>query len=604
MQKLLSKTAMQCLLTATVSLIIFSACQRDLEDPGTGNNNGGTPTNIDNITVIASMRGVVVDENNQPVTGATVKSGTNTTTTDRYGVFRFNDISLAKENGKVLVERNGYFTAHRTFPTTAGRIHNVRIKLLPKTNTGNFTASSGGTITLTTGGKLVMPANAVTDAAGNAYSGQVNVAMTWINPTATDLPDIMMGDLRGLTTAGDERGLETFGMLGVELTTPGGQPLQVASGKTAELSFPIPASLAGAAPATIDLWHFDEATARWKQEGTATKTGNFYVANVSHFSFWNCDAPFPLINLCMKLVDATTTQPLNNVQVRIKRSNGSYGSGWTDSLGNLCGKVPKNEPLTLEVMNQCNTAAYSQSIGPFSADANLGTVSATLPAASTLVITGTLLNCANTNVTNGAVVIYTPGSYSYVIPVTNGTFSHTILRCTNTAINFSVLGVDYTALQQGMPISGTGNTGTVNIGNIVACGNNSAQFAEYIIDGNPYTFAAPPDQFNCADSTGTWGSYTNKTQFYGFKGNGNTAIGSFNLMFTNNIAAGSFPIQSGFMQYTASVQALQFVGPSPTVNITSFGAAGGGFIEGNFNEMMMVSGTPKMVSCTFRVRRN
>ena len=31
----------------------------------------------------------------------------------------------------------------------------------------------------------------------------------------------------------------------------------------------------------------DEATARWKQEGKAGKTGAMYVAKVSHFSFWN-----------------------------------------------------------------------------------------------------------------------------------------------------------------------------------------------------------------------------------------------------------------------------------------------------------------------------
>jgi hypothetical protein len=58
------------------------------------------------------------------------------------------------------------------------------------------------------------------------------------------------------------------------------------------------------------------------------------------------------------------------------------------------------------------------------------------------------------------------------------------------------------------------------------------------------------------------------------------------------------------MQYTASVQAMQFVSPNPVVTITAFGASPGGFIAGNYNEMMNVSGTPKMVHCNFRVRRN
>ena len=332
--------------------------------------------------VSASVRGTVVDENNRPVQGATVSSGTNTTTTDRYGSFRFNNINLSKANGYVKVTKTGYFTGSRTFISTAGRTHNVRIKLLPKTNAGNFAGTAGGTINITGGGKLVIPATAVTDAGGSAYSGTVNVAMTWIDPTSNDLPNIIPGDLRGVTTTNEERGLQTFGMLGVELTGNTGQALKIATGKTAELTFPIPASLQGNAPATIDLWNFDEATGRWKQEGTATKNGNNYIAQVSHFSFWNCDAPFPLVELCMTILSSADNVPLNNVQVRIKRPNGSYGYGRTDSLGNLCGKVPKNEALVLEILGQCNNVVYSQNIGPFSSDASLGTITVTLPGTS------------------------------------------------------------------------------------------------------------------------------------------------------------------------------------------------------------------------------
>src|SRR5207253_8715917 len=129
------------------------------------------------------------------------------------------------------------------FITTAGRTHNVRIKLIPRTNAGSFAGSAGGTINITGGGKLVIPAGAVADAGGNAYTGTVNIAMAWIDPTSPDLPNVVPGDLRGITTSNEERGLETFGMLGVELTGNTGQALKIAAGKTAELTFPIPGSL-------------------------------------------------------------------------------------------------------------------------------------------------------------------------------------------------------------------------------------------------------------------------------------------------------------------------------------------------------------------------
>ncbi len=602
MRKLLSNFSAFTFLTICFSFFLLQGCQREIDGGTGGPGPGGGPAVNDNEMVVAGVRGVVIDENNQPVQGATVTSGTSNTTTDRYGVFRFNNINLSKANGYVKVNKPGYFTGSRTFVSTPGRTHNVRIRLLPKSNTGNFAGGAGGTVSLPGGGKLSMPASAVTDAGGNAYTGTVNIAMTWIDPTSPNLAEILIGDLRGVTTGGEERGLETFGMLGVEMTGPGGQPLKIATGKTAELTFPIPAALQANAPATIDMWHFDETKGRWIQEGTATKTGNNYVALVSHFSFWNCDAPFPLINLCMTLVGEGNA-PLNNVQVRIKRQNGSYGTGWTDSTGSLCGKVPKNEALVLQVLDQCNNAIFSQNIGPFSADANLGNITVALPPSNNLIITGTITNCANTNVTNGTAIVYTGGSHSYSVPVNNGGFSLTVLRCGSGALNFSVIGVDNSTSQQSLPVSGSGTSGTVNVGTIQACGTSSLQFAEYIIDGTPYNFSAPPDQFNCVDSSGTWGPYPNKTIFWGFKGTGNTAVGSFNLYFANNQQPGTYPIESGTMQYTASVQALQFAGPNPVVNITSYGNPGS-FIEGNFTEVMIVSGTPKTVSCTFRIRRN
>src|SRR5215813_5767087 len=103
--------------TLSLSFFFVTGCQKEIHDPG-GNTNppppaGGQTVN-DNIMVTASVRGIVVDENNRPVAGATVSSGSNTTTTDRYGTFRFNNISLSKANGYVKVTRAGYFTGSRT----------------------------------------------------------------------------------------------------------------------------------------------------------------------------------------------------------------------------------------------------------------------------------------------------------------------------------------------------------------------------------------------------------------------------------------------------------------------------------------------------------
>jgi hypothetical protein len=583
----------------SLSLFFTMGCQRDkvISDPGINE-----PVVNDNEIVVGGIRGTVINENNQPVVGAIVSSGTNTTMTDSHGSFSFSNINLSKANGYVKVTKTGYFNGSRSFISNAGRIHTVRIKLLPKTNAGNFAAASGGTITIGGGAKLVLPANAMTDASGNSYTGTVNVAMTWIDPTSADLPNILPGDLRGILIGGQERGLSSYGMLGVELTDGSSQSLKIATGKTAELTFPIPSSLQASAPAKIDLWNFDEATGRWKQDGTATRSGSYYIAQVSHFSFWNCDAQFPIIEACMNFVIAGNNNPLNNVQVRIKRPNGTYGYGRTDSIGNLCAKVPKDEALVLEVLGQCSNMIYSQNIGPFSSDASLGTISVTVPPINLLTITGTLTNCNNANVTSGTVILYTGNANSYTVPVNNGAFSFTILHCDNTPVNYTLQGFDYATLQQGFPVNGTATTGTVNAGTVQACGTASSQYIQFLVDGLPIAYTEPPNNIYIIDSS--------------FAGNNNMSIHANGVTpslehsffkFAGNGSTGAFPLLSCIVSGDGGGEGLATIMTSnPIINITTFGPIGTGYVEGNFTVLMSngVASPFKNVVCTFRVRRD
>jgi hypothetical protein len=582
-----------------VTVLLISACKRDRTDEPPFID----PTVNDSETVTAGITGIVVNENNIPLSGITVNSSGSNAVTDRYGIFRFKNISISKANASVKVVRNGYFTAYRTFPAVAGRTHNVRIKLIPKTNAGNFSASSGGTVSIAGGGKLVVPAAAVTDASGNAYSGTVNIAMAGISPTATDMGSIIPGDLRGITTGGQERSLETYGMLGVEMTGSGGQVLKIAPGKTAELTFPIPASLQASAPATITLWHFDEATARWKEEGTATKTGANYIANVNHFSFWNCDVPWPQINLCMTLVNPNN-QPLGNVQVRIRRVNvpTSSATGVTDSLGNLCGIVPRNEPLVMEVLGSCGSVVYSQNIGPFSANASLGTIIVTIPATSQVIIMGNVVNCSNAPVTNGYVFIYFAGGSYTTASVTNGSFSVTIPNCSGNMLNFSVIPVDNTSQQQGAGTSGSGSNGTINMGTLQACGTSSAVFIDMLIDGVPYSWTNADSVVSFSSTPFppfSFGSYVNGNRFNA----GTSLFTGFN--FSYNAPTGNYPI-IGCTVTVPGMSSQQIITASPQVTLTEIGAINTGFLAGNYSIVMQFFPGPvnRNVNCSFRARRN
>ena len=553
-------------------------------------------------TVIASVKGIVVNENNLPVQGATVKCGTATTTTDIYGMFDFKAINISRNNGYVKITKGGYFNGNRSFVTTTGRTHNMRIKLLSKTTTGTFVATSGGAVSIVTGGKVTFAANTIVDASGNTYNGTVSVAMTFINPIAGDLSSMIQGDLRGITAQGYERVLETYGMLGVELTGVGGQELKIATGKNAEISIPIPLALQATAPASISLWHFDETKGRWIEEGSAIKTGNKYVGNVTHFSFWNCDLGVNGISLCVNVVNANN-QPLNNVTVRIRRANNpaniSYGQ--TDSVGNVCGMVFKNEPLVLEILDRCGSAVYTQNIGPFAANASVNIV-ATIPAINFITVTGTVVNCSNAPVTNGSVWIYTNGGYYQAVPLTNGGFTSTILNCSGTSISISAIATDYLTLQQSV-ITTVNTNSNVNLGVLTACGSSPAQFMQVLIDGVPYSWAAPADSLeNYFNSLPPSPGFTSTIAMYARRTN--STFGAATFMFSNNNAVGNGLLDRSSMTLGPYFSSQIIVSPGTTV-FTEYGPIGTGYIAGNIsNAVYDFAGINKTVNVNFRVLRH
>jgi len=357
--------------------------------------------------IYSSVTGFVTDAAEAAVVNATVQIGSITVTTDKYGYFEARNTEVVQNAAVVTVSKTGYFKAVKTYNAVAGKVPFFRIKLINKPVAGTINGSSGGTVTLSNNFSISIPANAVVNATTNAtYSGTVNVAAYWIDPTSTDLPRIMPGDLRGLNTDGNLQLLTTYGMTAVELTGTGGELLQIASGKKASLSSPIPSSMLTTAPATIPLWYFDETKGLWKQEGSAVKSGSNYIGDVSHFSFWNYDVPNSYVQFNCTLVNQIG-QPLQNVLVKISDVNNPSNArfGFTDSTGYTRGAIPANAQLRLEVFSNaiCANTLYTQNFTANTANISLGSVTVNT-ASSQSTVSGTVTNCANMPVTNGYIV--------------------------------------------------------------------------------------------------------------------------------------------------------------------------------------------------------
>ena len=538
-------------------------------------------------TAVATVTfaGRILDESGQPITGAQVRAGGELTLTDANGVFRLPPLSLPADNAILQVNKIGYFDFSRAYIVEPSALKPVTIPLLRKVQVGAFSASAGGTVQVPGGAQLVFPAGAV------QHSGTVLVYARYLDPTAADLPFQMPGDLRGIRAGGEEQTLATFGMLGVELVgQSNGQVLQLAAGKEAEITMPIAASQAGAAPSEIPLWHYDNDKARWIEEGKAQKVGNQYVGKVKHFSFWNCDDFLSLVVLKGRVVFKSVQRSLVNAQIRLTiLSNGWQGWANTDGNGHFAGAVPVGEKFKMEVMlpEQCGgTVLFTQEIGPFSADVTLPDIVINDPQLSTVAVSGRLTDCNGQPVDRGYVKLEWSGGIGQVgFPDANGNFDFTFLNCAASS-TAEVKGYDLTTELESPVQNVTFPPNQVSLGDIVVC-QSLSEFIKYNFDGTAFTILDPGGDSN---GQATFISGENALQ------QANIAFG-----FTNNGQTGTFPLDFLSVNKT-SIDSSSV--PNLNTTLTSWGGQAGQFSVGTFGGTFKDwQGQNHTVSGSYRVER-
>ncbi len=594
------KTAL-IVISAILAVITISiiSCQKEL----TGSPDDLTPA-VPDITkkISSSVSGFVTDGNDAVVNNAVVTFGNSNTVTDKYGFFEIQNVQVVKEAAFVTVAMPGYFKAIKTYLATDGKSAFFRIKLILKTNAGNIDAATGGKVALTNGMIISLPSNAVVNATSNAaYTGQVNVAAHWIDPASRDLNRTMPGDLRGLDTAGSLKLLTTYGMAAVELTGTGGELLQIAPGKKAALTLPLPITLSASAPSSIPLWYFDEAMGLWKEQGIAVKSGNKYVGEVGHFSYWNCDVPNKYVRFNCTVTNAKGV-PIQNALVKVSLVSDTAtrsGFGYTDSSGYTSGAVPANSSLLLEVFGEynCLSGLYAKNFTTTTANVSLGGI--VIPANFSATITGNVNDCNNAGVTNGFVLMRKDGINFYKQLSNTGTFNFTTTLCSNAA-PATFVGNDRTTMKASNALPVTLIPGQNAAGILIACAISTQQFINYSINGTNYSFTAPADslfQYAKPQNTPPTIIITSAPSFSNI-----TLHSGFSFALTG--------IATNTSQNLFSFNSPQIANPSTILNpivvkITEYGIVGQ-FIAGNFSGTITGPAPGNIsyaITCSFRVRR-
>jgi len=469
-------------LIALLLLVSLYACENDNNVPLNENSEAGeTNPFLQNFGDAFQSRfiGTVVNEENYPISGVTINIGSTFTTTDANGVFSIINATVFQDFAHVKATKSGFIDGSRSIVPTNG-VNQVKIMLLDLDPIATVISGQALTIDLPDGTEVELPGDFVNEF-GGPYQGEVDVIIKPLNVDDEDFTLKMPGNLTAENIDGDLRVLESYGMITVELRGEGGEELNIAPETPAIIKIPVGSTVTNP-PATISLWFFDEVNGYWKEEGFATLVDNRYEGEVSHFSFWNCDASFETVDFCVTIVDENNN-PISNIVVQLERDVSGWSSitsGYTDTDGLVCGLAPANETLTLIVPDfGCVNNDLSIALGPYTENQN---ISVTAQSTNALItnFTATFNDCNGNAITNGYLQLFY-NNESQIIPITDGNISQVIDYC-DTDIAYAAQAVDITNNQSTTVFNGVFTTPTTALGAQISCTDLTDTDSDGVID--------------------------------------------------------------------------------------------------------------------------
>jgi len=491
---------MKKLFFAGLIAALFVACHKDFD------NTTVTPLGpIPVLNVQSSLYGRVIDDSGNPLPNISVKVAGQTLTTNDQGLFFLYDKQLDQNGTYVQASAAGYYPASRFAHPHLGTSAYMEITMLEK-HPISFLTNTDVVLAVNGDASVEIPKEGLVTADGQAYSGTFQLAAYWLDPSDAQTFDRMPGDLRAQDADGRGKVLKTYGMLGVDISTPSGAPLQLAPGKKANIRFPIPASMQANAPQSITLWHFDENSGYWLEEGTANRVGEQYQADVSHFSFWNCDIPadYIVLNGCLANLAGL---PLSGTSITLTSPQFGTGYDYTDTDGFFGGLVPANEPLVLRVIGRCNDVLYESTIGPFSSNTTLNKINVAPNNQTEITIQGNLVDCNGLPLASGLVYVQDSALSVVLTADANGHFEKVFYLC-YPLTNVSIIAYDANTPLQSAFTTVNVSGSVANVGTIPVC-TAADQYITITVNGLTKTYYQQPNfapnyiyASGAADSTG------------------------------------------------------------------------------------------------------
>jgi hypothetical protein len=358
----------------------------------------------------------------------------------------------------------------------------------------------------------------------------------------------------------------------VEMTDNSGNLLQIASGQSATITMPVPLSMLSSAPGTIPLWHFDEETGFWMEEGSAALVGNNYVGNVGHFSSWNCDNPGSRATVKGRVLDCNNN-PVEGLSVTVGQSHAI-----TNSEGYYVRNIPAETDFIIEV-NQPQNGLTSETISVSALAAEQVYTQPDLHVACPAYVV-VAITCNSGSALIGFIAVNW-GNGSSNIPVSGAGIYKLVVAPSGATAEVNIVGANTNVLQQASLTLPTGMSQSVEAGTFDLCGNGGSSgglVSGFAIDGDGYnnqTFTVSSDLMQ---SIGTYSPSDNSTVVAAVQSDPSISITGF----FEGSGTGAFNATDNNIGFGLDINGQSYASDNDFVlNITQYGVVGGS-IAGTF----------------------
>ncbi|MBK8492862.1 MAG: hypothetical protein IPL49_18745 [Saprospirales bacterium] len=536
------------------TILLATSCRKDV-DQFVPQLHSGDPMLVKG-TVLGKVRSL----NGASLADAQIDFHGNMTTTDGSGFFYLPDAEAPELDAMLEVNKPGYFPGYHRLPWTAQTQMQADMTLIPKVLLVSFPVEEGGGWPVAGWIGMEIPAQALQYQTGDPATGEARVYAHLLNPTDPAFLQLAPLGSKGIDLEGNERYLQSFGILALDITDGNGLPLQLVPGKTMNLYFPIPLEMNASAPAMIPLWSFQPQQGTWVEQSSAERYTEvldpYYKATATKGSyFWNIATSPPLIQV-KGWVRLPEGNPATGVQIRVEAENGLLlAQGATQNQGQFLLDLPANTPATLKLLDLCGEIQQTQSLPSLSGNVSLTPIQ--WSADDAVSVSGKLLDCEGAPVAEGFIQVLW-SEQEIMLPLKDGVFSAQLPVCPDQVI--TLIGYDLVRHYQTTPQAFPANS-PVEMGNWVLC-NDTPEYISFNLDGNVQFGDSPDIAVNGGLSTITEPDLGLALTFEG------TTPGTFQVL-TQGFTLGDLSAQN--------TNALDLL-----LNISRFDPPGG-YIIGSFN---------------------